>query len=82
MTPLPRPVARCTKCGDLTYNGGQINGNCSKRYGGKRCKGVYGSAMNTNDWAECQHCGGSGCDACSRVGWRYVRDRIQRQNSN
>lgn len=80
-TELP-PVAVCTRCGDITYNVAAINLQCGKQPDGKRCKGVYGSALNNDDWAKCPACSGSGldptgasCPACKRTGWRFVRRR-------
>ena len=59
-TELP-PVAVCTKCGDLTYSPERINSQCDQKPDGKRrCEGVYGSAMNNDDWEKCGACGGFG----------------------
>jgi hypothetical protein len=69
------PVAVCTKCGDFTYDTAQINRKCGT---GKRCKGVYGSALNKDDWTNCSRCKNTGqmfgatCLACQGGGWRYV----------
>jgi hypothetical protein len=69
------PVAVCTKCGDFTYDAAQINRKCGT---GKRCKGVYGSALNKDDWTNCNRCKNTGqmfgatCLACQGSGWRYV----------
>ena len=80
-TELP-PVAVCTRCGDITYNVAAINRSCGRQPGGKRCKGVYGSALNNDDWAKCSACNGTGldgtgatCVVCQRTGWRFGRDR-------
>ena len=73
------PVGVCTRCGDFTYDAARINGNCGRRPGGKRCRGVYGSALNKDDWATCASCNGAGrvsyatCPACQGSGWRFVR---------
>jgi hypothetical protein len=53
------PVAVCTKCGDITYSAARINAQCGRQPGGRRCKGVYGSALGKDDWAKCGACGGS-----------------------
>jgi DnaJ-class molecular chaperone len=78
-TPLP-PVAVCTRCGDITYDAVRINQRCGRKPGGKRCKGLYRSALNKTDWAKCDLCKGSGrdagatCEACHGTGWSYVRN--------
>jgi hypothetical protein len=56
-TDLP-PVAVCTRCGKYSYNGGVINERCGQRISGKRCKGMYQSAIGRDDWARCAVCGG------------------------
>jgi len=72
------PVAVCTKCGEFTYDATQIDNKCTQRPDGKRCKGVYGSALNKNDWTNCSRCKTTGqmfgatCLACHGGGWRYV----------
>jgi hypothetical protein len=73
------PVAVCTKCGKYSRRVEAINQQCGERYDRKRCKGVYGSALSSTDWAPCKHCGGTGqrsegpCEACQRSGFIYVR---------
>lgn len=75
----PQPVAVCTKCGAYSRRVEVINQQCSERPGGKRCKGVWGSALNYNDWAECPTCEATGreagnrCSQCDGFGWIYVR---------
>jgi len=72
------PIAVCTKCGDFAYDAAQLNDKCGKQPEGKRCKGVYGSALNKDDWEKCGRCGNTGqmfgapCLACQGSGWRYV----------
>lgn len=74
------PVGVCTRCGDITYALDRINGSCGRQPGGKRCKGIYGSALNNDDWAKCDVCDGAGtvsgatCPTCQRTGWSYIRD--------
>ncbi len=46
----PRPVAVCTRYGEVSYATDQINGQCAQRVAGKRCVGVNGSALNADDW--------------------------------
>jgi hypothetical protein len=78
MTALP-PVGVCTKCGDFTYDAARINGNCRRQRGGKRCRGVYGSALNRTIGRLAGSCNGAGrisgaiCSVCQGSGWRYVR---------
>lgn len=78
------PVAVCTVCGEFSYRVETINNRCAAQRGGKRCKGVYGSTMNTDDWQECPPCLGAGavdakpCAHCAGVGWRFVRGRKRR----
>jgi hypothetical protein len=88
-TELP-PVGVCTKCGDFAYDAARINGTCDRRPGGKPCQGVYGSAMNNDDWNKCIACGGVGragekqgsCPTCLGTGWNFVRDRRPKPKSN
>lgn len=78
------PVAVCTNCGAVSYRPDVINERCGNRYGGKRCSGTFGSAINNGDWEECPSCAGTGlsgeqeCRPCSGSGWVYVRDRRRR----
>jgi len=79
------PIAVCTKCGDITYQAERINQQCGRQPGGKRCGGVYGSALNNDDWAKCGVCAGTGksdtgrsCEACQGTSWRFVRNRARR----
>jgi primosomal protein N' len=69
-------------CGKYSYNAAAINQSCGERFGGKRCKGAYRSAIAPGDWIKCEACGGSGragdqrCDACQATGWNFVRPRF------
>lgn len=74
------PCAVCTVCGSYTTNFNAINQRCGQRDArNKRCNGVYGSALNNGDWAECPRCHGFGwagssrCEECGGAGWHYVR---------
>jgi DnaJ-class molecular chaperone len=74
------PVAVCTKCGKYSSSAQQINSQCNaKPDGKKRCGGVFGSALNENDWATCDLCNGKGrneseiCPCCQGFGVMYVR---------
>ena len=68
-----KPVAVCTVCGEYTSRIEVINEQCHIRQGKKRCSGVFGSALNIDDWAECSRCKGSGCEACQGCGVMFVR---------
>ncbi len=74
------PVAVCTICGDITFDANAINQRCGRQPSGKRCKGVYGSALNDTDWKSCNFCDASGkqasgmtCEYCNGTGWRFAR---------
>ena len=74
-----QPVAVCTVCRAISYSMTGINGPCGRTVGGRRCRGVNGSALNENDWAVCDQCTGTGsvdnsrCQYCSGAGWLYIR---------
>jgi len=51
MTLVP-PFGVCIECGGFTFDASRTNGNCSRWPGGKRCKGVYGSAIDKDDWGD------------------------------
>lgn len=76
-----KPCAVCTVCGRVSHSFNLINGPCGHTVGGKRCRGVNRSRLNTDDWAECGVCTGSGtadgsrCLRCDGVGWIDVRPR-------
>jgi hypothetical protein len=76
-----KPCAICTDCGHVSYSLNLINGPCGRSVGGKRCRGVNVSRLNTDDWAECDECAGSGsangsrCVRCEGAGWVDVRAR-------
>lgn len=70
-----QPVAVCTVCGKTTHSAQLINQRCGWRHGGRRCRGVYGSALRPDDWLVCDACNGDGCHACEHVGWVFVRNR-------
>lgn len=54
-----KPCAVCTVCGQVSYSLNLINGPCGWTVGGRRCRGVNGSRLNTGDWAECEGCSGT-----------------------
>lgn len=74
------PVAVCTRCRTFTNDIQAINNRCGQRRDGRRCDGVYGSALNAaGDWEECRYCAGEGvrdgsdCVPCQGTGWGYIR---------
>lgn len=82
MEKQPKPCAVCTDCGRPSYSLSAINNPCGRSIGFKKyCKGVKGSALNDNDWAECPTCHGEGsqvgkkCEQCDGAGWIFVRDQ-------
>lgn len=83
---MRQPVAVCTVCGKYAFSAAVINNQCAERPPDHRrrrvrCKGVYGSALNVDDWAPCVGCGGSGrdghsmCAVCQGTGFMFVRGR-------
>lgn len=80
----PKPVAVCTRCGAVSYETKLINGQCGQTVAGKRCVGVNGSALNSDDWKQCDACAGTGnagtnrCGRCDGAGWLYNRNRGRR----
>lgn len=80
----PKPVAVCTRCGALSYAANLINGQCGQMVAGKRCVGVNGSALNADDWKQCDACAGAGstgtvrCGRCDGAGWLYARQKRKR----
>jgi len=76
---LNPPVAKCTKCGKLSWRAESINQRCSEWAGKKRCQGVFRSRINDGDWEECPDCNAKGrinevrCRRCDGVGWEDTR---------
>jgi hypothetical protein len=60
MTKKKQPFAVCTRCSRFTCDVEDINNSCGNKYGGERCKGVWRSALQEKDWAECSSCSGIG----------------------
>jgi hypothetical protein len=86
MTNDSPPAAICTRCGAILRRGAEhlINEQCAERLDGRRCRGVYGSALNDGDWDRCSVCSREGvaqcrCEACQGSGWVYVRDMTRRR---
>lgn len=79
--PKPKPVAVCTRCGAVSYATNMINGQCAQTVAGKRCVGVNGSALNADDWKQCETCAGTGsrgkmpCGHCDGAGWLYAQNK-------
>ena len=77
------PVAVCTDCGKYWHDIRVANKRCNQKYGGKRCQGVFGSAIGTDDWQECEVCAGSGsvngerCELCQGSGFECIRDEYR-----
>jgi hypothetical protein len=84
MAAREKPCAVCTVCGKYGFVMSVINERCGNRHNGKRCKGVWGSALNVGDWVECESCNGTGsskgtpCAGCQASGWRFARRRTGR----
>ena len=76
------PVGSCTKCGTTSFNMNRINEICHRRDDGKRCQGVFGSALNDGDWEECSSCDSTRrvdnkqCFQCDGTGWIFIRERF------
>lgn len=79
MATVKKPVAVCTRCGAITRNVAAINQPCRRVINGRKCKGVFGSALCENDWELCPSCNGTGiegrsqCSQCEGAGWIFVR---------
>ena len=75
---LSPPVAVCTVCHSYSRNP-NINERCGNKFNGKRCNGVWRSAISKGDWEECPTCKASGkeqqnrCTQCQGFGWLYCR---------
>jgi hypothetical protein len=74
-TKLPIPVTVCTVCHAYGRNASLINFRCGNIVDDKKCKGALGSALNAEDWEECQSCHATSnnCDSCNGEGWIYIR---------
>lgn len=70
-----QPVGVCETCGHRIFSPQMINERCSQDRGKLRCRGAYGSRLNTDDWTACQGCTGAGwtagqaCARCDGSGW-------------
>lgn len=72
---LPVPVSVCTVCHAYSRNHSLINYTCGSMINGKRCKGMWGSALKSEMWDECQVCNATNntCEACNGEGWVYTK---------
>lgn len=73
-----KPVAFCTACHEYSNNVTAINQPHRRTKFGDKCKGVFRSALNNNDWIVCPSCSGTGmvvnkCDQCDGWGWILSR---------
>jgi len=79
MEKLSPPLAVCTRCRAYTRAVQSINERCPNHVGGKRCKGVFRSALGKGDWKECSTCEATGrdgdgrCPPCEGFGWIFIR---------
>jgi DnaJ-class molecular chaperone len=80
-----KPLAVCPECHtSITKDGNvrRIMEPCGRKIDGRRCKGVFTTAMGPNDWKLCPACFGDGiandkkCQMCVGSGWIYQRDRL------
>lgn len=86
-----KPVAVCTNCHAYSFSVEAINQPCRRLLSGnKKCKGIWGSALNVADWESCRSCKGTGeptpddavanidhtgiCTSCRGTGWVFVRE--------
>lgn len=71
----PKPAGACSVCGALTRRRELLNHRCGQVVSGRRCAGVYKSAM-TSLWDACVPCEATGrvgslkCGECGGFGWR------------
>lgn len=70
-----KPLAVCSVCQALTDRRDNLNHRCSQVVNGRRCSGMFQSAL-TRLWDECQGCEGTGqigtqaCTECRGFGWK------------
>ncbi len=71
----PKPLAVCNVCHALTNQHEAVNQRCHQVVNGKRCYGIFRSAL-TDLWDECGSCQGVGmagtqvCGECAGFGWK------------
>ena len=72
---LPKPAGACEVCHGLTKRREDVNHRCSYVVNGRRCYGIYKSAI-TFLWDLCISCEGTGkvgtqkCTECGGFGWK------------
>src|ERR1035437_3636917 len=75
------PLAVCTACGNFAGGESQINRQCAKQFGRKRCRGIYEAAVHYT-FQDCPGCKGEGrrdgeeCRQCS--GQRLIAEKYRR----
>jgi DnaJ-class molecular chaperone len=71
----PKPLAVCSVCHALSNQHEDLNHRCSHPYNGRRCYGIYKSAM-AYLWDRCEGCEATGkvgsqtCGECAGFGWK------------
>jgi len=74
-----RPVAFCNACNEYSRDVAVINQRHTRTKYGKKCEGLFRSALREDDWERCPVCNGTGrvvdkaCDQCDSEGWIVVR---------
>lgn len=74
-----KPVAFCTVCKQYSNNITCVNTPHRRTKYGDRCRGVFSSALNEDDWQSCSNCAGEGlikgetCIQCEGWGWILSR---------
>ena len=71
----PKPLAACSVCHALTNVHEELNQRCRAVVSGRRCYGIYKSAI-TYLWDACGSCESTGkvgtqvCSECAGFGWK------------
>jgi hypothetical protein len=71
----PKPLGVCSVCRALTNEKVYLNHRCSQTLHGRRCSGMFKSAL-TVLWDQCESCGATGkvgsqsCSGCLAFGWK------------
>jgi hypothetical protein len=75
LRPQPKPVAVCTKCGDVTYSG-QLIGLIHRCLNvPDKQQGIWAGRLCKHDWLACLSCEATGsyngnrCELCGGIGW-------------
>jgi DnaJ-class molecular chaperone len=70
----PKPTAACNVCHALSNEHSDLNHRCNAVVSGRRCYGIYKSAL-AYLWDACEGCEGTGmvgsqvCTECKGFGW-------------